>query len=97
MNDLPTLMGKTYEELLGGIHLSPSPSDEQKSHAVHALEGAVKAVRDFYFPDVLVLAGSVGLSDWIRPHAQRLECEVSPFGHDAGLYGAAALSLFPPA
>ncbi len=97
VNDLPTLVGKTYEELLGGIHLSPLPTDEQKEMAVLALEGAVRAVRDFYFPDVLVLAGSVGLCDWIRPHAQRLECDTSPFGHDAGLYGAAALSLFPPA
>ncbi len=96
VNDLPTASGQTYEELLGGIHLSPHPDDEQKAMAVLALTGAVKAVRDFYFPDVLVVGGSVGLSPWLAPHLQEHEVVPSPFGGDAGLYGAAALALFPP-
>lgn len=96
VNDLPTASGHTYEELLGGIHLSRHPDDDQKAHAVLALEGAVKAVHDFYFPDVLVIGGSVGLSDWIAPHLDRLGVVPSPFGGDAGLFGAAALALYPP-
>ena len=32
----------------------------------------------------------------LRPHLDRLGAIASPFGTDAGLYGAAALALFPP-
>lgn len=95
INDLPAPGGKTYEELLGGIHISKEPSEEAKAAAVHALEGALKAIRDLYFPDVTLIAGSVGLSDWLRPHLDRLGAIPSPLGTDAGLYGAAALALYP--
>jgi putative N-acetylmannosamine-6-phosphate epimerase len=96
INDLPTSFGKTYENLLGGINLTTEPSDEQKRIAIQALEDAVFAVRNLYFPDSLVIAGSVGLSNWIQPELGRLDLVASPFGTDAGLYGAAALALFPP-
>jgi hypothetical protein len=96
INDLPAPGGQTYEDLLGGINLTREPSPEQQALAVVALESALKAVRDLYFPDDLVIAGSVGLSAWMRSHLERLGAVASPFGSDAGLYGAAALALFPP-
>jgi putative N-acetylmannosamine-6-phosphate epimerase len=95
INDLPAAGGATYEGLLGGINLTPSPSETQMEAGIAALEGAIKALRDLYFPDDIVIAGSVGLSPWLAPHLERLGAVASPFGGDAGLYGAAALALFP--
>lgn len=95
VNDLPTPSGDTVEGLLGGINLTSQPDEEQKRAAVEAFECALSAVRNLYFPDHVVVGGSVGLSDWMRPHLERLGCEPTPFGSDAGLYGAAALAIFP--
>ena len=95
INDLPTAEGGSYEDLLGGIHLTKEPTDEQKANALRALEGAVKTLRDLYFPDDVVVCGSVGLAPWLTPELARLGVDVSPFGSDAGLYGAAALALYP--
>ena len=47
------------------------------------------------FPDVLVVCGSVGLSDILADECERLEVVPSPFGVDAGLMGAAALVRYP--
>ncbi|AIE85640.1 putative N-acetylmannosamine-6-phosphate 2-epimerase [Fimbriimonas ginsengisoli] len=96
VNDLPAPGGKTYEELLGGIHITKEPTQEAEARAILALESALKAVSDLYFPDDIVIAGSVGLSPWLAPHLHRLGAIPSPFDHDAGLYGAAAVALFPP-
>ena len=96
VNDLPTAEGRTYEELLGGVSISASPSEEQQAMGVKALEGAVKALRDLYFPDAVVIAGGVGTSPWLAPHVERVGAELTPFGGDAGLYGAAALALYLP-
>jgi len=96
LNDLPTSTGKTFEDVLGGLNLSSSPSQEQRTAALEAFEEAVFAIRNLYFPDVIVVAGSVGLSDWMKPELARMEVEASPFGTDAGLFGAAALALYPP-
>lgn len=95
VNDLPAVGGASYEELLGGLHLTKEPTEAQKADAIRALEGAVKALNDLYFPDDIVVCGSVGLSPWLTPELERLGATVSPFGSDAGLYGAAALALFP--
>ncbi|MBC8064446.1 MAG: ROK family protein, partial [Chlorobia bacterium] len=95
INDLPTPNGQSYEDLLGGINLTTEPSDQQKVVAVEALESALFALRNLYFPDDVVIAGSVGLSAWMVPHLDRLAVSASPFGTDAGLYGAAALALYP--
>jgi N-acetylmannosamine-6-phosphate 2-epimerase/N-acetylmannosamine kinase len=95
VNDLHAPEGGTFEDLLGGIHLTKDPTPEQQNQAMKALEGAIKAVRDLLFPDDVIMAGSVGLSPWLRPHVLRLNADVSPFGSDAGLFGAAALALFP--
>jgi N-acetylmannosamine-6-phosphate 2-epimerase/N-acetylmannosamine kinase len=96
INDLPTRTGQTYEKLLGGINLGKQPTLEQQTQAIEALEDAVLAVRNLYFPDAILIAGSVGLSDWMAPHLARLEVVPSPFGTQAGLFGAAATTLFPP-
>ena len=95
INDLPAPGGSTYEDLLGGINLTSLPTDDQKARAVIALQGAIKAIRDLYFPDEVVIAGSVGLSGWLDPTLQLNGVKPSPFGSDAGIYGAAALALFP--
>lgn len=94
INDLPGPGGRAYEDLLGGINLTRTPTDAQQADAVLALEGALKALRDLYFPDDLIVCGSVGLSPWLSPHLARLGAVPSPFGPDAGIYGAAALALF---
>ena len=95
INDLPTAFGKTYEDALGGLHLTKTPSEDQRSIAVQAFQGALFAIRNLYFPDDIVIAGSVGLSDWMQPELVKEGVVPSPFGHEAGLYGAAALALYP--
>jgi putative N-acetylmannosamine-6-phosphate epimerase/predicted NBD/HSP70 family sugar kinase len=96
INDLHTSTGQTFEELMGGIHLANQSDEAYKPVAITALEEALFAIRNLYFPDDIVIAGSVGLSDWMRPNLAKLGVLASPFGVDAGLYGAAALALFPP-
>ena len=95
VNDLPSSAGVSYEELLGGIHLTAQPSEDQKKNATAALVGAVTAIRNLYFPDEVVICGSVGLSPWLADDVKSLGLAITPFDHDAGLYGAAALALFP--
>lgn len=95
INDLPTATGASYEDLLGGIHLTKAPSDEQMANARKALHGAIKALRDLYFPDDVIVCGGVGLSTWLAPELETVGATASPFGADAGLFGAAALALFP--
>ncbi|MBL8064881.1 MAG: putative N-acetylmannosamine-6-phosphate 2-epimerase [Chthonomonadaceae bacterium] len=89
----------TIEQILGGEALSASNlTGEQLNEAI---ANATKAVYDLFLPEVIVLAGSVGL----RPGAVEASdnllsglCPVvpSPFGENAGLHGAAALALSPP-
>jgi putative N-acetylmannosamine-6-phosphate epimerase len=95
INDLPAPGGMTYEDLLGGINLGLDPTAEQKEKAVTALQGAVSALRGLYFPDHIVISGSVGSCEWLSPAIDEVGAVLSPFGSDAGLYGAAALALFP--
>ncbi len=95
VNDLSSSLGPTFEELMGGIHITSEPTDEQKERAIVALKGAVSALQGLYYPDDIVVCGSVGMSDWMAPHVADLGLTPSPFGHDAGIYGAAALVLFP--
>jgi putative N-acetylmannosamine-6-phosphate epimerase len=95
INDLPTASGQTYEKLMGGMFVTKDPTEEQKTIARQALEGAVAALNGLYFPDSLVICGSVGMSDWMAPELAKANATPSPFGANAGLYGAAALALFP--
>jgi putative N-acetylmannosamine-6-phosphate epimerase len=95
INDLPSPDGRSYETVLGGINLTSTPSEDDQAVARRALHGAVQAVKDLYFPDDIVIAGSVGLSDWLAEDVAKLELVRSPFGVNAGLHGAAALALYP--
>jgi N-acetylmannosamine-6-phosphate 2-epimerase / N-acetylmannosamine kinase len=95
INDLP-IGDRSFEDLLGGAALTPKPSAEQRSLALNALNGAAEIIRATMFPDEIVVCGSVGLSGWLQPHVAQLGLRTSPFGADAGLFGAAALALYPP-
>lgn len=96
LNDLPAGSGRSYEDLLGGIHLTKDPTSEQKADAVEALRGAVAAVRGLYFPDDIIIAGGVGLAPWLADEVEELGLVPTPFGHDAGLVGAWRLAVCPP-
>lgn len=88
LNDLRMPGGGTVEEALGGAVLSSGGSMDR---ALEAARFAVEAVRALWMPDEIVVCGGVGLAmkgvDGVMP---------SPYGEDAGLYGAAALALYPP-
>ncbi|MBX7132926.1 MAG: putative N-acetylmannosamine-6-phosphate 2-epimerase [Fimbriimonadaceae bacterium] len=93
LNDVD-LGGRTFEDLLGGASLSPSgqePSEDAKRDACVAAHQAVDLIRGLFMPDEIILAGAVGLAAWLDFDLPR-----SPFGANAGLYGAAALAIWPP-
>ncbi len=105
LNDLP-FGRRSFEDLLGGAALTPEPSQEQIDDALTAIDGAVRVLSAMWMPDVIVVCGGVGLSPWMRDRIYGLnsgleegwvkpEMMLSPLGADAGLYGAAALTLFP--
>jgi N-acetylmannosamine-6-phosphate 2-epimerase/N-acetylmannosamine kinase len=102
LNDIPGPSGKSFEQILGGIFLTPTPSDEQKALANEAIHSAIRMVSTFLFPDVVVVCGTVGMQPWLdldlqwEPGWPRVPVERSPYGADAGLFGAAALALYPP-
>ena len=91
LNDLQ-LGDQSFEELLGGAALSPSPSEDQINQAQIAAEQAYAMIKNLLLPDVIVLCGGVGLAPWL----QMPGAVPSPYGHEAGLYGAASLALYPP-
>lgn len=96
VNDMPMIAGKTCEEVLAGRVLGPKASKEAKLVAEQALRISVETIRTMWFPDDIVIGGGVGLAGWMQPTAKELGLRVSPFGGDAGLFGAAAVVLYPP-
>ena len=96
INDLFTSEGKTIEELCGGAALGKEATEEQRLAAVHAAKEAVRVIESVYAPEIIVVSGGVGLSEWMLDALVEGNVQPTPFGHDAGLYGAAALALFPP-
>ncbi|MFI5386346.1 MAG: putative N-acetylmannosamine-6-phosphate 2-epimerase [Fimbriimonadales bacterium] len=94
VNDLPILDGRTCEEALAGRFLGPQATDEEKVLAEKALRIAIETIGTMWFPNEIVVCGSVGLASWMQPTVASLGLKVSPFGADAGLFGAAALVLF---
>jgi len=96
LNDIQASEGRTIEALLGGASLTPNPTEDAKEEAKIAFRTAVRVTREMVYPDMIIIAGTVGLSEWLNEEIQNLGCRVSPFGTDAGLKGAAALALFPP-
>jgi putative N-acetylmannosamine-6-phosphate epimerase/predicted NBD/HSP70 family sugar kinase len=102
LNDIPGPGGKSFEQILGGMFLTATPSDEQKALANEAVHHAIRMVSTFLFPDVVILCGTVGMQPWlnleveVEPGWPKGRVERSPLHADAGLYGAAALALYPP-
>lgn len=92
LNDQPAPEGASYEELLGGATLGRTPGADARAAAQRAAQAALGAVRRLFHPDAVVVCGGVGLAEWLDIEGATR----SPFGPDAGLYGAAALALFPP-
>ena len=92
LNDQFTPGAKTIEEILGGASLGNEVTSDEKALATEAAKQALATVRSLFHPEEIVVCGGVGLADWLD-----LGVPKSPFGPDAGLYGAAALALFPPA
>ena len=89
---------KSIEDLLGGAALSKDPTKEQCDKAIEAFSKAWDIVRAMWMPDHTILCGGVGLAPWL--HADFLaktgaHISLSPFKEDSGLFGAAALALFP--
>jgi putative N-acetylmannosamine-6-phosphate epimerase len=92
LNDQPAPGGAAYEELLGGGALGADPSPEARESARRAANAALAAIRGLFHPDAIVVCGGVGLAGWLDLG----DAVRSPYGADAGLYGAAALAMFPP-
>ena len=100
VNDLP-FEGTTIEGAAGGLSLGSDPSPELRSRATRAMLYAIDTCSRLFQPESIVVSGGVGLSEWARAGitegvAPETPLEFSPFEEDAGLYGAAALALFPP-
>lgn len=95
-NDLTLPTGETVEAALGGLSLTAEPDDLQKAKACSALETVVKMARETLFPDVIVVCGGVGLAPWMSSTLESLGCVESPYGSEAGLFGAASIALNPP-
>lgn len=91
LNDLRPSTGESFEDLLGGVNLSSTPTQEATARAQQAADEAVAMVRGLLHPDAIVVCGGVGLADWLEIDAIR-----SPYGADAGLMGAAFLVSCPP-
>ncbi|MEI8282828.1 MAG: putative N-acetylmannosamine-6-phosphate 2-epimerase, partial [Armatimonadota bacterium] len=94
INDLYLPNGKTIEEMLGGAGLTENPTKAQQDEATKAFEYAVNYLRKSYFPDEIVICGSVGLSDWLRPALESTGCLPTPYGEEAGLHGAYQLAYY---
>lgn len=97
LNDLRLMGEETIEEVLGGLSLAQDKSPDSREQAVKAAKAAVDAARNMWHPDVIVISGGVGLSEWMN-QALGGEPDVypSPYGEDAGLIGAGWLVLRPP-
>lgn len=99
LNDLLTSRKRTVEEILGGITSGGRYQADQVEEAAFLCLRTLRMVG----PDVVVIAGGVGLAPQMRDHflqvgeSMGLTMALSPFGEDAGLAGAAALVLDPPA
>ncbi|MEX2242475.1 MAG: putative N-acetylmannosamine-6-phosphate 2-epimerase [Fimbriimonadaceae bacterium] len=97
INDLFTREGTTIEECCGGSSLTKDPTAEERAAAISAAKEAVRIIEAVYAPEIIVVCGGVGLTQWMLEELTELDTvQPTPFGHDSGLHGAAALALFPP-
>ncbi len=101
INDTPTRKGKIYDDLLGGAAVTANPTEGQKADALEAAKEAIHLVNTLYYPEVIVIAGGIGLQPWmdrfkLRAAAPTAMVHFTPYGPDAGLVGAGFLALYPP-
>lgn len=101
LNDVPFRPGTSLEQAVGGAWLGQNPDADERSRAIEALAYAIDLCAKLYQPAEIVLCGGVALSPWMQEGldlAAVADTKVTytPFGPDAGLYGAAALAFFPP-
>ncbi|HMS55831.1 MAG TPA: putative N-acetylmannosamine-6-phosphate 2-epimerase [Fimbriimonadaceae bacterium] len=89
LNDLIFDSGRTVEDVLGGLSLGPDCSVTERSLAQTASDRLVDMVFKVLYPEELFVCGGVGLAPWLQTRATP-----SPFGANAGLFGAAALALY---
>ncbi|MEQ1820885.1 MAG: putative N-acetylmannosamine-6-phosphate 2-epimerase [Fimbriimonadaceae bacterium] len=94
LNDLGALPGQTFEDLLGGAHIA-NPTTQDRDKAKLASVRALRTIFAMWMPEVTVLCGGVGLSDWLGIEESGVVVR-SPYGEDAGLFGAAWLAIMPP-
>jgi N-acetylmannosamine-6-phosphate 2-epimerase/N-acetylmannosamine kinase len=94
LNDLRLPTGERCEDVLGGAALGREPDAAQREAAVAAAQYALRTARGLYHPEVVVMAGGVGTAAWLLPHLD--DVELTPYGDNAGLMGAAWLALRPP-
>jgi N-acetylmannosamine-6-phosphate 2-epimerase/N-acetylmannosamine kinase len=91
LNDLTGPDGLTFEQRCGGAFLPygwwNNPTELERVEG--ALRELVELATALFRPDVVLLAGSVALS------CPGLRSLASPYGRNAGLYGAAAVARFP--
>lgn len=85
LNDVTGPEGASFEDVLGGR------SQAQRPARIEAARRIVAAIEGLFAPDEVILAGGVGLNEDLG-----LDLPTSPFGDQAGLFGAAALALYPP-
>lgn len=93
INDLKLAEGHTLEDYLGGAAIRRGSTKDE--WAVGAAKIAIEAIETLYYPDAIVLSGGVGLSPLMRPLLSE-RVIATPFSEDAGIFGAAALALYPP-
>lgn len=94
LNDLGALPGESFEDLLGGANIeNPTKQDQDKARL--ASVRALRTLFAMWMPEVTVLCGGVGLSDWLGIEESDVVVR-SPYGEDAGLFGAAWLAIMPP-
>jgi len=94
LNDLRLPTGERCEDVLGGAALGMNPSVAHQEAAIAAAQYALRTARGLYHPEIVVMAGGVGTAEWLLPHLD--DVELTPYGDNAGLMGAAWLALRPP-
>jgi putative N-acetylmannosamine-6-phosphate epimerase len=98
LNDQTLSTGQTFEDILGGLKLGANPSQPDQAKAIEVASEAYTMVRSLFQPNLVVVCGGVGLSSWLLPLWESLGASValSPYGADAGLFGAAWLAYHDP-
>lgn len=101
-NDLTFQGDETIEDVLGGLALSDGRDAAAQERAVAAARRVIEAADLLWMPEMIVIGGGVGLSDWMQDglasvKTRHARVESTPLGENSGLWGAAMLASRPPA